>query len=112
MRSAKYLNAREYAERLYLSDNRDVQDFALEFIEAFDEHEDYKIIQKELDNWNDEVAGKTCLEKIQWLGDESNTLTEIDRLICIACPEYADRDIDEIIPELLKRIRPVQEYDL
>jgi hypothetical protein len=113
-RSGKYLNAREYAERLRLSDNKDVQDFAEEFLEALGAVEDseFVAIQKELDEWSDDIAGKTYLEKVKWLGTESDTLTEVEELIQKTCPEFKDMAVEDIIPEMLKRLRPVQEYDL
>jgi hypothetical protein len=113
-RSGKYLNAREYAERLRLSDNRDVQDFAEEFLEALDavENSEFVAIQEVLDEYRDDVAGKTYLEKVKWLSTESDTLTEVEELIQKACPEFEDMAVEDIIPEMLKRLRPVQEYDL
>jgi hypothetical protein len=96
MRSPKYLNAREYAERLYLSDNRDVQDFAREFIEALD-------FADEL-----ETAETKARDNMQ----AAETLQKIGDMISELCPAYDGMDIEEIIPDMLNRLRPVQEYDL
>jgi hypothetical protein len=114
-RSGKYLNAREYAERLRLSDNKDVQDFAEEFLEALDAVEDseFVAIQEVLDSYNDDFAGKTYLDKVKFLDGESDRLDAVEDEIRKACPEYgADMVIEDMVSEMLKRLRPVQEYDL
>jgi hypothetical protein len=117
MRSTKYLNAREYAERLYLSDNRDVQDFAREFIEALDFQADDEIdeIRKSLDEatkGKEKDAGKTYVEKAEWLAIEARTLANVEGIIGDLCPEYIGMDIEEAIAAMVTRLRPVQEYDL
>lgn len=118
MRSAKYLNAREYAERLYLSDNRDVQDFAREFIEALDFQADDQIqeIRDKLDKVTIHVDTATYVETIDWLIGEAETLGEIEEKIIESCPTYTKAiergDTVDVIADMLKRLRPVQEYDL
>jgi replication-associated recombination protein RarA len=118
MRNAKYLNAREYAERLRLSDNKDIQDFAEDFLDALDNQEEGKLaeIEKRIDEYAVEAEGgdaKNTLSKLDWLCRGSETLGIIETLISEFCPEYADTDTDDAIKEILsKRLRPVQEYDL
>lgn len=113
-RSGKYLNAREYAERLWLSDNPDIQDFAREFLNALDTEEDseFSQIKAILDEYRDDVAGKSYIEKVRFLDDASDTLEEIEDQIQKACPEYKDMEIDAIISDMLTRLRPKIEYDL
>lgn len=114
MRSPKYLNAREYAEQLYLSDNRDVQDFAREFIEALDFQEDSELseIREKLDDAVEDEKASSYLDKVAWLKDEAETLAEIEEKIQECLPEFKDKSIEDIIPDMLKRLRPVQEFDL
>lgn len=119
-RSGKYLNAREYAERLRLSDNKDVQDFAEEFLDALDYQGDDRgaaDIRKAIDKATVNAADvSTYIEKVEWLEGEADGLDEIEKLIEEKCPEYAvqirSRDTKEIIEDMIKRLRPVQVYDL
>jgi hypothetical protein len=118
MRSAKYLNAREYAERLRLSDNRDVQDFAEEFIEALDNQDDTEIseIRAAIDDAAELAPEGSYKSKVEWLAGEASALDEIEDLIKDKCPEYTalidSRDTLEVIAGMIARLRPVQEYDL
>jgi hypothetical protein len=119
-RSTKYLNAREYAERLFMSDNRDVQDFAKDFLDALDDLDGGKVMEiKAAIDAESEIFPedtKTYPDKIEWMVTEAGALGAIEESIAEACPGYADKiddgDIEEVIADMLKRLRPVQEYDL
>jgi hypothetical protein len=118
-RSGKYLNAREYAERLFLADNYDIQDFARDFLEALDAFEDEETdaIKEAIEAIDDIPADKkTNVQKVEWLADEASTLAEVEEAIVNACPEYQAQiengDILDVIAGMVARLRPVQEYDL
>jgi hypothetical protein len=118
-RSGKYLNAREYAERLRLSDNKDVQDFAEEFLDALDfqDGQSQTEIEKTLDKFTDGVdaeVGTSIVERIEWLGTGSDTLLAIEKSIGEDCPEYdiEKEDTETIITDLIRRARSKQVFDL
>lgn len=119
-RSGKYLNAREYAERLRLSDNPDIQDFAEEFLDALDDLDGGKVIEIKaaIDNESEIFPEdtKTYAAKIEWMVAEAGALGAVEELIAESCPEYVEKiddgDIEEVIADMLKRLRPVQRYDL
>jgi hypothetical protein len=120
LRSNKYLNAREYAERLYLSDNREVQEFALAFMEAIDAADDdsperrLEELEDKISEFTENKDEGTSLQRLQWLNDEAVTLAEMEEKIQECCPEYEDMTIEDIIPDILKRLqpKPALEYDL
>lgn len=114
MRSAKYLNAREYAERLRLSTNFDVQDFAEDFLDALDDREDAEAIETKIDEFcGDRPKDESYVDNVDWLGRGSDKLNEIEDLIKEKCPEFPeDMDTLEIVEAMISRLRPVQEYDL
>jgi hypothetical protein len=123
-RVTKYLNAREYAERLRLSENRDIQDFAEDFIEALDFVEDSTgelvRLRDALDEAVSEDDASTYLGKVKWLSDEAETLLAISDKIYEVFPQFEEYSLEDIIDGLilLKQAalklnpKPVQEYDL
>ena len=115
----KPLDLREFAEKLYVSGSADA-DFGKEIVEYIDGDmtEGYFALCDDIDYYlKDSPPLKEYGAKLQFLGDRSDLVSEIENLI----PDYADRlkmagietkgrALDDIFGDLLERLP--SEWDL
>jgi hypothetical protein len=109
------LNLQEFAEDLRVSapDFRtaDFADEILELVELEKEvAEPYSELCVDLDNYAPKALEGKPAKAVEWLGDRSNLLEEIEKLL-----EDAGRkgDVDDVVKAMLEELTPDEpEYDL
>lgn len=109
----KPLDAYEFAQQLRLSDDSAVADYADKFLTALDFYNsgNYEELCRDVEHYTKESGEDAIKRRIEWLGDRSHLLDELEEKIREADPKFKGC-IDAALVALISKLPPKLEYDL